>query len=102
MLAGQRGIIAAGWGDLRLDHLDCQPDVRQLLQFCRKHVLFVTSANHELLFPQCSIIVHHGGIGTTTAGLRSGPCSTSTRCTRVVHLPHFYQPLPPCQVFPTS
>merc|ERR1719321_366252 len=27
---------------------------------------------HEKIFPKCSVIVHHGGIGTTTAGLRAG------------------------------
>ncbi|KAJ3415300.1 hypothetical protein HDV05_005170 [Chytridiales sp. JEL 0842] len=35
-------------------------------------VLLVTSTPHELLFPRCSLIVHHGGSGTTAEALHSG------------------------------
>lgn len=35
-------------------------------------VLVVDGVHHELLFPRCRVIVHHGGAGTTAQALRSG------------------------------
>lgn len=35
-------------------------------------VLAIPGAPHDWLFPRCSAIVHHGGAGTTAAGLRAG------------------------------
>ncbi len=35
-------------------------------------VLAVPGAPHDLLFPRCAAVVHHGGAGTTAAGLRAG------------------------------
>lgn len=32
----------------------------------------LSSAPHGWLFPRCSAVVHHGGAGTTHAGLRAG------------------------------
>ena len=43
-------------------------------------LFMIQSANHELLFPRCSLIVHHGGAGTTHTAAESGTpaiiCST--------------------------
>lgn len=36
------------------------------------HVHYVARAPHALLFPRCSLVVHHGGAGTTHAALRAG------------------------------
>ena len=44
---------------------------------CR-NVLFMKTAPHEMLFPRCSVLVHHGGSGTTMAALRSGIPSVVT------------------------
>ncbi|MGI9175888.1 MAG: glycosyltransferase [Rhodothermales bacterium] len=56
---GQRGIVATGWGGL--EGRSSSPDV------------FVTDgAPHSWLFPRVSVVVHHGGAGTTAAGLRAG------------------------------
>merc|ERR1712217_506289 len=44
----------------------------ELQDFCKENVLFVPSAPHEWLFPQCAVLVHHGGSGTTAASVRSG------------------------------
>jgi UDP:flavonoid glycosyltransferase YjiC (YdhE family) len=30
------------------------------------------SAPHDWLFPRCKAVIHHGGAGTTAAGLRAG------------------------------
>lgn len=56
---GQRALISAGvWdlGDLRLG----------------EHVKLVGPVNHAAVFPKCRVLVHHGGAGTTAAGVRSG------------------------------
>lgn len=37
-----------------------------------EHVKIVRSVNHAAVFPRCRALVHHGGAGTTAAGLRSG------------------------------
>lgn len=35
-------------------------------------ICFLHSCNHELVFPSCSLIVHHGGSGTTHAAVQAG------------------------------
>ena len=56
---GQRGVLARGWGGLGPDTL---PDTVYLLD----------EAPHDWLFPRMAAVVHHGGSGTTAAGLRAG------------------------------
>ena len=36
------------------------------------HVKVVDAVNHAAVFPACRAVVHHGGAGTTAAGLRAG------------------------------
>jgi sterol 3beta-glucosyltransferase len=57
--SGQRGVIATGWGGPSQSDL---PD----------EVFVVKSVPHDWLFPQMAAVVHHGGAGTTGAGLRAG------------------------------
>ena len=57
--AGRRGIISAGWGGLRAEDLP-------------RNVFAVGSVPHEWLFARVAAVVHHGGAGTTAAGLRAG------------------------------
>jgi len=57
--AGVRGIIATGWGGLEAGDL---PET----------ILKIDQAPHDWLFPRVSAVVHHGGAGTTAAGLRAG------------------------------
>ncbi len=58
--SGQRGILAKGWGGLGAV---AESD----------RVLFLTEAvPHDWLFPRTAAVVHHGGAGTTAAGLRAG------------------------------
>jgi sterol 3beta-glucosyltransferase len=57
--AEQRGVLVTGWGGLRVTN---QPD----------HVHVVESAPYDWLLPRVSAVVHHGGAGTTAAGLRAG------------------------------
>lgn len=57
--AGQRGIILSGWAGLRKADA---PD----------SVFMVDSVPFSWLFPRVAAVVHHGGAGTTSAGLRAG------------------------------
>jgi UDP:flavonoid glycosyltransferase YjiC (YdhE family) len=55
----QRGIILTGWGGWKA-------------RGASENLFYLDAAPHDWLFPRCSAIVHHGGAGTTAAGLRSG------------------------------
>jgi UDP:flavonoid glycosyltransferase YjiC (YdhE family) len=57
--AGQRGVLSSGWGGLKKDEL---PET----------VFMIGSMPHNWLFPKMAAVVHHGGVGTTAAGLRAG------------------------------
>ena len=57
--SGQRGILATGWGGLRPSDLP-------------ESIFKLESAPHDWLFPRVTAVVHHGGSGTTAAGLRAG------------------------------
>ena len=58
--AGQRGILATGWhGMLKTTELPAD-------------IFMLESAPHTWLFPRMAAVVHHGGAGTTAAGLRAG------------------------------
>jgi sterol 3beta-glucosyltransferase len=54
-----RLVIARGWGGL-----ECAPT--------DDNVLMLDEAPHDLLFPRVAAVIHHGGAGTTAAGLRAG------------------------------
>lgn len=57
--SGQRGILATGWGGLNA-------------QAVPENVFVLQEAPHAWLFPRMSVVVHHGGAGTTAEGLRAG------------------------------
>ncbi|KAJ5698704.1 hypothetical protein N7462_000709 [Penicillium macrosclerotiorum] len=59
--SGQRAIISKGWGNLGVDEIDV-PD----------NILVIGSCPHDWLFRQVSCVIHHGGAGTTAAGLALG------------------------------
>ncbi|WJX77452.1 sterol 3beta-glucosyltransferase [Trifolium repens] len=63
---GQRGIINKGWGGLG--------NWAELNK--SKSVYLLDNCPHDWLFPRCTAVVHHGGAGTTAAGLRS-ECPTT-------------------------
>jgi sterol 3beta-glucosyltransferase len=55
---GARGIVAAGWSELSA---------------AGDETLFVVDeVDHQSLLPRCAAVVHHGGAGTTAAGLAAG------------------------------
>lgn len=59
-ISGRRGIIAAGWGGIAKDFP------------LPENVLAVDAVPHGWLFPRMAAVVHHGGAGTTAAGLAGG------------------------------
>lgn len=58
-LSGQRGVLLMGWGGLHKIDLPAE-------------IFTIDSIPHDWLFPRMAAIVHHGGAGTTAAGLRAG------------------------------
>lgn len=56
---GQRGVLATGWGGLQPDAV---PDT----------VFVLKNAPYSWLFPRVAAVIHHGGAGTTAAGLAAG------------------------------
>ncbi|KAG5416548.1 hypothetical protein IGI04_004115, partial [Brassica rapa subsp. trilocularis] len=60
----QRGIINKGWGGLG--------NLKEPKDF----VYLLDNVPHDWLFPRCKAVVHHGGAGTTAAGLKAA-CPTT-------------------------
>ncbi|MBN1450498.1 MAG: glycosyltransferase family 1 protein [Anaerolineales bacterium] len=56
---GNRAVILIGWGGLQDRHLP-------------ENVHVAEAVPHDWLFPRCKVVIHHGGAGTTAAGLRAG------------------------------
>lgn len=56
---GRRAVLLAGWEGLRAESLPGS-------------VYLAGSVPHSWLFPRMAAVVHHGGAGTTAAGLRAG------------------------------
>lgn len=56
---GQRGILATGWQGGSDEPLP-------------ENIFTLESAPHSWLFPRMAAVVHHGGAGTTAAGLQAG------------------------------
>jgi UDP:flavonoid glycosyltransferase YjiC (YdhE family) len=56
---GERALVCSGWSDFT-----------QIPRF--EHVKVVGTLNYAAIFPTCRAVVHHGGGGTTAAGLRAG------------------------------
>ncbi|CAI9288383.1 unnamed protein product [Lactuca saligna] len=63
-MTGQRGIINKGWGGLGI------------LTEPKDFVYSLDNIPHDWLFLQCASVVHHGGAGTTAAGLKAA-CPTT-------------------------
>ena len=56
---GERALVSGGWNDFsEASHFE--------------HVKLVGAVNYAAAFPACRAVVHHGGGGTTAAGLRAG------------------------------
>jgi sterol 3beta-glucosyltransferase len=58
-ITDNRAIFLTGWNGFKPEDI---PDT----------MLFLDAIPHHWLFPYCKVIIHHGGAGTTGAGLRAG------------------------------
>jgi vancomycin aglycone glucosyltransferase len=56
---GERALVCSGWNDY--SHVPGFDNVK-----------IVDAVNFAVIFPACRAVVHHGGSGTTAAGLRAG------------------------------
>jgi sterol 3beta-glucosyltransferase len=56
---GQRGLLVTGWGGLETKVLP-------------QNVFKIENTPYQWLFPRMAAVVHHGGAGTTAAGLMAG------------------------------
>jgi sterol 3beta-glucosyltransferase len=55
---GNRGIILFGWSGVQSGSSN--------------DLLYLETVSHDWLLPRCKLVIHHGGAGTTAAGLRAG------------------------------
>lgn len=62
MLDGRRVLLSPGWSGV--------PEA--LAATLPAHVHGVGAVPHEALFPRCSLVIHHGGSGTTHSACRAG------------------------------
>lgn len=60
-ITGQRALVSKGWGGLGADQLGIP-----------EGVFMLGNVPHDWLFKQVSCVVHHGGAGTTAAGIACG------------------------------
>jgi UDP:flavonoid glycosyltransferase YjiC (YdhE family) len=56
---GQRAIMLTGWAGMRKEKVP-------------NSIYMLDTIPHDWLFPRVAAVVHHGGVGTTAAGLRAG------------------------------
>ncbi|KAL9001582.1 MAG: hypothetical protein Q9188_005448 [Gyalolechia gomerana] len=59
--SGQRALVSKGWGGLGSDNLEIP-----------NNVFMLGNVPHDWLFKHVSCVVHHGGAGTTAAGIAAG------------------------------
>lgn len=60
-LSGVRALESKGWGGLGADEIGLP-----------ENVFMLGNIPHNWLFEQVSCVVHHGGVGTTAAGIKTG------------------------------
>lgn len=68
-----RAVISSGWASrLQKAKEDIEDEQDDILSRHPDTIFGVESVPHDWLFPQMRAVVHHGGAGTTAAGLRAG------------------------------
>ena len=63
--AGVRAILSKGWSSRGKDSIE------KVIEY-PPFIYSLDSVPHDWLFPKLAGVVHHGGAGTTAAGLRAG------------------------------
>lgn len=57
---GQRAVVSKGWGNIGAEETDTES------------IMMIDKCPHDWLFQHVSAVIHHGGAGTTAAGLALG------------------------------
>ncbi|KAL3775294.1 hypothetical protein ACHAW5_000945 [Stephanodiscus triporus] len=82
-----RGVLVAGWSsDAALDPADGRCASAIDAAYAGRTLLVIGSARHSWLLPRCAASIHHCGIGTCAAALRSG--RPQIACPVMVDQPH--------------
>ena len=63
--AGVRALVSQGWGGLRVDDAGMKDSI-----------FLIGNCPHDWLFQRVSCVIHHGGAGTTAAGISAGRPTT--------------------------
>ncbi|KAI9305715.1 hypothetical protein BJ944DRAFT_255750 [Cunninghamella echinulata] len=71
LLSNVRAIVSEGWSTRNSQDNNKQHEP-SLLEQHPNVILSVKSVPHDWLFPKVRAVIHHGGAGTTAAGLRAG------------------------------
>ena len=75
-LAEVSGVLLGGWAGLTRESLDTSTDEgKRLYAWAQDNVFEIESCPFDWLFPQCAVVIHHGGAGTLAAGISAG-CPT--------------------------
>ncbi|RCH84061.1 Sterol 3-beta-glucosyltransferase, partial [Rhizopus stolonifer] len=69
LLSNVRAIVSRGWSSRLQKGIKVEDD---MLTHHADTILSVHSVPHDWLFPKIRAVIHHGGAGTTAAGLRAG------------------------------
>ena len=64
-LSGVRAIVSGGWGSLDVEASAASNDAENIF-------FLQNDCPHDYLFQHVSLVIHHGGAGTTAAGLAAG------------------------------
>nr|ACO40456.1 glycosyltransferase [Starmerella bombicola] len=72
--SGVRCVVARGWSSrsTKKKDNDDESDSTEKKPLNHENICDVDSVDHQWLFPQMDVCVHHGGSGTTGASLRAG------------------------------
>lgn len=70
--AGVRAIICKGWSSRMKGDSATDVESSKMLERYPGTIYSLDSVPHDWLFPRIHGVVHHGGAGTTAAGLRAG------------------------------
>jgi UDP:flavonoid glycosyltransferase YjiC (YdhE family) len=70
LLSNVRAVVSQGWSSRLSEGTGNEGE--NMLKKYPGTILSVQSVPHDWLFPKIRAVVHHGGAGTTAAGLRAG------------------------------
>ena len=71
--AGVKAVVSKGWSARSHEGESWRPEKKSPTKLTStSDIYYMSSVPHDWLFPQLDAVVHHGGAGTTAAGLRAG------------------------------